>query len=74
VLQVTQTPLAADFPDFAAARAYDAAFYVASALLLAGGETFRSHREMVALIHRDKEGFDTADLQDARALLEALGI
>src|SRR5262245_29258613 len=32
------------FPDFAAARAYYAAFYAASALLLAEVKTFRSHR------------------------------
>ena len=40
-------------PDFATARAYYAAFYAASALLLAEGKTFRSHRGVVALIHRD---------------------
>jgi RNA polymerase subunit RPABC4/transcription elongation factor Spt4 len=38
------------------------------------GKTFRSHWGMVVLIHRDKEGFDIADRQEARALLEALGI
>jgi uncharacterized protein (UPF0332 family) len=52
-LRATQTLLAAGFPDFAAARAYYAAFYAASALLLAEGKTFRSHRGEVALIHRD---------------------
>jgi uncharacterized protein (UPF0332 family) len=52
-LRATQTLLAAGFPDFAAARAYYAAFYAASALLLAEGKTFRSHRGVVALIHRD---------------------
>jgi uncharacterized protein (UPF0332 family) len=30
-----------------------AAFYAASALLLAEGKTFRSHHGVVALIHRD---------------------
>jgi uncharacterized protein (UPF0332 family) len=39
-LWATQTLLAADFPDFAAVRAYYAAFYAASALLLAEGKTF----------------------------------
>jgi uncharacterized protein (UPF0332 family) len=34
-------------------RAYYAAFYAASALLLAEGKTFRSHRGVLALIHRD---------------------
>jgi uncharacterized protein (UPF0332 family) len=52
-LRATGTLLAAGFPDFAAARAYYAAFYAASALLLAEGKTFRSHRGAVALIHRD---------------------
>jgi uncharacterized protein (UPF0332 family) len=52
-LRATETLIAAGFPDFAAARAYYAAFYAASALLLAEGKTFRSHRGVVALIHRD---------------------
>ena len=52
-LRATETRLAAGFPDFAAARAYYAAFYAASALLLAEGKTFRSHRGVLALMHRD---------------------
>ena len=52
-LRATGTLLAAGFPDFAAARAYYAAFYAASALLLVEGKMFRSHRGAVALIHRD---------------------
>ena len=40
-LRATQTLLEAGFPDFAAARGYYAAFYAASALLLAEGKTFR---------------------------------
>ena len=52
-LRATETLLAAGFPDFAAARAYYAAFYAASALLLAEGKTFRSHRGVLALMHRD---------------------
>jgi uncharacterized protein (UPF0332 family) len=52
-LRATETLIAAGLPDFAAARAYYAAFYAASALLLAEGKTFRSHRGVVALIHRD---------------------
>jgi uncharacterized protein (UPF0332 family) len=52
-LRATGTLLAAGFMDFAAARAYYAAFYAASALLLVEGKTFRSHRGVVALIHRD---------------------
>jgi uncharacterized protein (UPF0332 family) len=52
-LRATGTLLASGFPDFAAARAYYAAFYAASALLLTEGKTFRSHRGAVALLHRD---------------------
>jgi uncharacterized protein (UPF0332 family) len=52
-LRATETLLTAGFPDFAAARAYYAAFYAASALLLAEGKTFRSHRGVLALMHRD---------------------
>lgn len=52
-LRATETLLAAGFPDFAAGRAYYAAFYTASALLLSDGKTFRSHRGVMALIHRD---------------------
>jgi len=52
-LRATSTLLAAGFSDFAAARAYYAAFYAASALLLAEGKAFRSHRGVVALMHRD---------------------
>ena len=52
-LRATNILLAAGFPDFAAARAYYAVFYAASALLLSDGKTFRSHRGVVALIHRD---------------------
>ena len=52
-LRATGTLLAAGFSDFAAARAYYATFYAASALLLAEGGSFRSHRGVGALIHRD---------------------
>src|SRR5919197_2317478 len=52
-LRATDTLLTAGFPDFAAERAYYAAFYATSALLLAEGKTFRSQRGVVALIHRD---------------------
>jgi uncharacterized protein (UPF0332 family) len=52
-LRATGTLLAAGFPDFAAARAYYAAFYAASTLLLSERKAFRSHRGVVALIHRD---------------------
>ena len=45
-LQATGTLLEAGFADFAA-------FYAASALLIADGKTFRSHRGVLALIHRD---------------------
>ena len=67
-LRATGTLLAAGFPDFAAARAYDAAFYAASALLLAEGKTFRSHRGAVALIHRDYVRTDRLPLDIGRIL------
>lgn len=41
-LRATHTLIAAGFPDFAAARAYYAAFYAASALLLRGGKRFEA--------------------------------
>lgn len=52
-LQATHALLVASFPDFAASRAYYAAFYAASALLLADGKAFRSHRGVLALLHQD---------------------
>jgi len=50
--------LAAGFGDFAAARAYYAAFYAASALLLHDGLGFSKHSAVIAHIHRNyvKEG------------------
>lgn len=50
-LQATDTLLEAGFADFAVSRAYYAAFYAASALLLADGKMFRSHRGVLTLIH-----------------------
>lgn len=41
-LRATNILLAAGFPDFAAARAYYAVFYAASALLLAEGKRFEA--------------------------------
>lgn len=52
-LRAADTLLAAEFPDFAASRAYYAAFYAASALLLASGQTFTKHRGILTAIHRD---------------------
>lgn len=52
-LQATHALLIAGFSDFAASRAYYAAFYAASALLLADGKAFRSHRGVLALLHQD---------------------
>src|SRR5918999_580583 len=73
-LRATNILLAADFPDFAAARAYYAAFYAASALLLAEGKTFRSHRGVVALIHRDyvRSGRLPADMGRILSILSDL--
>ena len=39
-------------PDFAASRAYYAAFYAASALLLNEGLAFRRHSGVIATVHR----------------------
>jgi len=46
------------YADFAASRAYYAAFYAASALLLSAGRRFSRHTGVIAHIHRDyvKEG------------------
>jgi uncharacterized protein (UPF0332 family) len=52
-LRAANTLLTAGFPDFAASRAYYAAFYAASALLLAAGRTFTKHRGVLTAIHRD---------------------
>lgn len=52
-LRAADTLLAAEFPDFAASRAYYAAFYAASALLLASRQTFTKHRGILTTIHRD---------------------
>jgi uncharacterized protein (UPF0332 family) len=52
-LRAASTLLAAGFPDFAASRAYYAAFYAASALLLFARQTFSSHRGVLTLIHQD---------------------
>ena len=52
-LRAANTLLTAGFPDFAASRAYYAAFYAASALLLATGHTFTKHRGVLTVMHRD---------------------
>ncbi|HEY76024.1 MAG TPA: HEPN domain-containing protein [Thermoflexia bacterium] len=41
------------FHDFAASRAYYAAFYAATALLLEDGLEFRKHSGVIAAIHRE---------------------
>ena len=51
-LGVAERDLASGDPDFAAARAYYAAFYAASALLLSDERTFRKHSGVIACFHR----------------------
>ncbi len=41
------------YPDFAASRAYYAAFYAASAVLLARGSDVTKHTAVLSAIHRD---------------------
>ena len=52
-LTAAEKLLADRFPDFAASRAYYAAFYAASAALAADGKTFASHRGVLSHIHKD---------------------
>ncbi len=50
-LAVAERDLASGDPDFAAARAYYAAFYAASALLLSDVRRFRKHSAVIACLH-----------------------
>ncbi len=50
-LQAARELAAKGFYDFAASRAYYAAFYAATALLLQEGMTFRKHSGVLAAIH-----------------------
>lgn len=52
-LEAAAQLLASGFPDYAASRAYYAAFYSASAVLMASGEEFRRHSGVIAHIHKD---------------------
>jgi uncharacterized protein (UPF0332 family) len=67
-LQAAQTLLTAGFPDFAASRAYYAAFYAASALLLAAGKTYTRHRGVVTAIHRDYVKAERLPIEAGRIL------
>jgi uncharacterized protein (UPF0332 family) len=51
-LRVAERDLASGDPDFAAARAYYAAFYAASALLLSDEREFRKHSGVIACFHQ----------------------
>ena len=57
-LQAAEIMLREGFADFAASRAYYAAFYAASALLLSAGKSFSKHSAVIAHVHKDyvKEG------------------
>ena len=63
-LAAAERLLADGFPDFAASRAYYAAFYVASALHLCAGKRFSKHSGVIAHVHKDyvKEGRLPADI------------
>jgi len=52
-LKASEKLLAEGFPDFAGSRAYYAAFYAATALLLSDGKVFAKHTGVRACIHRD---------------------
>ncbi|NOX63574.1 MAG: HEPN domain-containing protein [Chloroflexi bacterium] len=52
-IQAAKTLLANAYPDFAASRAYYAAFYAATALLLSEGLKYRRHSGVIAAIHRE---------------------
>lgn len=51
-LGVAERDLASGDPDFAAARAYYAAFYAATALLLSDDRKFRKHSGVIACFHQ----------------------
>jgi len=51
-LEAAETLLAAGFSDFAASRAYYAAFYAATAALLAENLEFGKHSAVIAALHR----------------------
>ena len=52
-LRVARLILANGSPDFASARAYYAMFYVAQAWLLSLGQTYSSHRAVIASFGKD---------------------
>jgi uncharacterized protein (UPF0332 family) len=52
-LKAAETLLSQSFPDFAASRAYYAAFYAATALLLNEGLEFGKHSGVISHIHKE---------------------
>lgn len=52
-LGASEKLLSDGYADFAASRAYYAAFYAASALLLSAGKRFSRHSGVIAHIHQD---------------------
>lgn len=50
-LQAARQLIASGFPDFGASRAYYAAFYAATALVLSEGSSFSKHSGVIAFIH-----------------------
>ena len=55
-LAAAETLIAGGFSDFAASRAYYAAFYSATALLLHEEKTFSKHSGVMAAIHKNFGG------------------
>jgi len=52
-IQAAQKMITYGYYDFAASRAYYAAFYAATAILLSEELTFRKHSGVIAFIHRE---------------------
>ena len=52
-LAAARTLLHEGYADYAASRAYYAAFYAASALLLSMGLGFKKHSSVIAAVHRE---------------------
>ena len=51
-VQAARTLIAEDHADFAASRAYYAAFYASTALLISEGVEFRRHSGVIAAVHQ----------------------
>ncbi|MFQ6132933.1 MAG: HEPN domain-containing protein [Armatimonadota bacterium] len=63
--------LSAGHPAFAASRAYYAMFYTAQALLLSQGQTYSSHRAVVAAFGKEFAKTERLDPKHHRQLIDA---